>query len=245
MLRKNCPNNERKAYKVPIGGVNLIGKSTLVFSRKIQGTVFSIKDAFKEYKTPAPFSVKARRYATIASVLVMAVTLSYVTVKWLAKVNAATESHSWDFANAGDYVLSDCSLIAVSGGRAQLKVRNYTSDSSTALLYHFDENTGTTITDSSSNNNNGVITSGSWTSGQLNYGLQFNGTQTGITAPDSTSLSVQSAITLEGWTQFLSGFSANTTRLRQPIINKGSYQLFYNNETGKVQFELEPSSNDN
>ncbi len=151
---------------------------------------------------------------------------------------------SWSFASSGDYSVSDATLAEISGSTARLKVRNYASDSNTSALYHLDESSGTSATDSSSNANTGTVTGGTFGTGNLNNGLALNGTTGQISAADSASLSLSQANTIEAWTKFDSAFSATSHSQRQMIVDKGEYQLYYDRETGKVKYELADSTNE-
>src|SRR6185369_207126 len=70
----------------------------------------------------------------------------------------------------------------------------------------------------------------------------FNGTTGQVSAPDSSSLSLSQDNTLEAWTKFGTTFGASTHDQRQTIIDKGAYKLYYDQETGKVTYELANSS---
>lgn len=67
--------------------------------------------------------------------------------------------------------------------------------------YAFNEDAGTTVSDASGNNNNGAITDAVWVPSQVGYGnaLEFNGTSAQVTIPNSASLSLTTAMTLEAW----------------------------------------------
>ncbi|HSX33273.1 MAG TPA: LamG-like jellyroll fold domain-containing protein [Candidatus Saccharimonadales bacterium] len=148
---------------------------------------------------------------------------------------------TWNFSSSAGYSLS--SGIETSGTSARLKAQNYASDGSTAALYHFDESSGTNASDSSSNNNAGTVASGgTFGSGNLNNALSLNGTTAQVSANDSASLSLSQDNTLEAWTKFSSTFGATTHDQRQSVIDKGAYKLYYDQETGKVTYELANAS---
>src|SRR5262245_25245188 len=65
--------------------------------------------------------------------------------------------------------------------------------------YSFDEGTGTTIKDASGNGNNGTSANTSWVTGHTSKALSFNGSSSRVTVPDSTSLHLTAAMTLEAW----------------------------------------------
>jgi Concanavalin A-like lectin/glucanases superfamily/Bacterial Ig domain/Domain of unknown function (DUF5666) len=78
--------------------------------------------------------------------------------------------------------------------------------------YSFNEGTGTVAHDVSGNNNNGSISNATWnTSGRYGSALNFNGTSSLVTIPESPSLDLKTALTLEAWikpTSTASGFQA-------------------------------------
>lgn len=152
---------------------------------------------------------------------------------------AADLTNLWDFSTPSDYSLSDSSAVEVSGNTARMKAQNYTSDSNTKALYHLDDGSGSSLSDSSGSANPATATgSPSWVTGNLNGGLSLNGTTQYASASDSASLSLTQDNTLEAWTKFSSGFGANTHDQQQGILDKGSYKLYYNHQTGKVTYEL-------
>jgi outer membrane biosynthesis protein TonB len=66
--------------------------------------------------------------------------------------------------------------------------------------YAFNEATGTTVHDASGNNNNGTISSAAWsTGGRFGSAISFNGSSSIVTIPDSASLHLSKAVTLEAW----------------------------------------------
>ena len=65
--------------------------------------------------------------------------------------------------------------------------------------FAFDEGAGSTVADASGNGNTGTISGATWTAGEYNYGLAFNGTSARVDVPDAASLHLTSAMTLEAW----------------------------------------------
>src|SRR5258705_908238 len=66
--------------------------------------------------------------------------------------------------------------------------------------YSFNEGTGTTVTDLSGNGNTGTVSATTWsTAGKYGGALSFNGTSAVVTIPDSASLRLTTAMTLEAW----------------------------------------------
>jgi hypothetical protein len=73
------------------------------------------------------------------------------------------------------------------------------SDPALVAAYAFDEASGTTVTDVSGRANTGTITGATRTTGHSGSALTFNGTSNSVTVPDSSSLDLTSAMTLEAW----------------------------------------------
>ena len=148
----------------------------------------------------------------------------------------------WDFSNDTGLTLSDSNLIEVSNGVVRLKAQNYASDGNTVGLWHSDENSGSTMADSSANGNTATLVgSPTWSVGNLVNAINLNGTSQYARANDSASLSITGNNTLESWVKFSNPFSAGSSQYRQTILDKGSYQLYYDSETGRVTYELENS----
>lgn len=146
----------------------------------------------------------------------------------------------WNFSTPSDYTLDSGAEIV--GNSVRLKTQDYTSDANTQALYHLDESSGANVDDASPNNNSGTVNgTASWTAGKLNNALSLNGT-TNVTVPDASSLSLSQNNTLEAWTKFPSTFGAGTHDRKQGVIDKGAYRLYYDQETGKVTYELASSS---
>lgn len=152
-------------------------------------------------------------------------------------------TQTWDFATPAEYTASSGVTVDGSNTEARLSVMNYASDADTMALYHFDESNGDAANDSSSYTNHASIATGtgSFGAGSLNNALTLNGSTTFVSAPDSDATSLTGNFTIEAWTKFPSGFSDTTSRVRQGILDKGVYKLYYDNDTGKVVFELEPN----
>ena len=71
---------------------------------------------------------------------------------------------------------------------------------SLVAAYSFNEGTGTTVADASGTGNVGTIGTATWsTLGKNGSALSFNGTTARVTVPDSPTLRLTSAMTLEAW----------------------------------------------
>ncbi|NCU38279.1 hypothetical protein EOL96_04465 [Candidatus Saccharibacteria bacterium] len=143
----------------------------------------------------------------------------------------------WTFTAPSDYTYSNG--VEIAGGIAQLKALNYTTGDNTQALYHLDETGGTDISDSSANNNAATLYDGSFVTGNLNTAVSLNGDTSYIRVPQSPSLNLGQQHTIEAWTKFDAPFNSTDQDKRYQIIDKGSYQLYYDNETGKLTYELE------
>lgn len=164
------------------------------------------------------------------------------TLKLTNVLAAGDTNYQWNFASSGNYTYSDSTLIEVASNTARLATRNYTNDGSTALLMHFDQSSGTSATDSSSYANTGTITNPTWSTGNLNNSLYFDGSDTYVSVGDSASLSFGQTHSIEAWVKFDNTFAAGTNDTREYIIDKGDYQLFYDNDTGQIVYEISPST---
>ncbi|MEO8691657.1 MAG: LamG-like jellyroll fold domain-containing protein [Candidatus Saccharimonas sp.] len=169
--------------------------------------------------------------------VILVITVAGLLVARLTIVYAAPDlSDTWNFSTPQDYNLS--SGLEISDGDAKLKAQNYSPDANTSALWHFDESGGTSLSDSSTNANNGTLYNSIFTAGNLNNAVIMNGSTSSITVPNSPSLQLGQQHTIEAWTKLNNSFSAGSSSQRQAIVDKGDYQLYYNNETGKVTYEL-------
>lgn len=206
--------------------------------RQIRQIDRSLAVRFKSYRSARNLVRKRPRASKFCATLaILAISFGLMNL-----VGASDEIRLWDFSNTSEYTLSDSSKIEFTSGAVRLKAQNYPTDVNTSALYHFDENTGAIAADSSANNNNLALTNSTWASGELNTALSFNGTTSSASVPDSPSLSLTQSNTLEAWTKLGSSFSSGSQSSDQPVIDKGSYKLYYDHETGKPTYELENSS---
>ena len=98
--------------------------------------------------------------------------------------------------------------------------------------YAFDEGSGTTVSDASGSGNNGTVSGTSWTTSGKNGGaLSFNGTTSRVTVPDSASLHLTTAMTLEAWVN-----PTTVTKAWRDVIYKGNdnYYLEATSSTGSI-----------
>lgn len=182
------------------------------------------------------FTHKHVHYTVLSAYIVVVGLMIIASAKF---VFAADLTDTWNFSIPGDFSFD--SGVESSGSSAKLKAQNYNNDPNTAALFHFDETSGNTADDSSTNNNDGIVTNENWQSGNLNNSLVLNGSTSKVSVPDSAPLSLTGSNTLESWAKLANPLSAGSSQYRQTILDKGKYQLYYDNETGKVTYELENS----
>jgi hypothetical protein len=202
--------------------------SAYLFIKRNLTNLYKTKASGKIHKlTKAP----AARVALLGFVVVFALSLIVQT-----GLKAAPDLNDmWDLNNPTDYNYD--SGVEMVSGTARLKAQNYATDANTSALYHFDESGGVTATDSTGQNNASLI-GGTFSTGNLNNSVNLNGSTDYIAASSSSSLQLGSQQTIEGWTKFNSNFSANSQDKKNTLVDKGDYQLYYDNETGKVTYEI-------
>lgn len=111
--------------------------------------------------------------------------------------------------------------------------QEYTPDTNTVALWHFDELHSDTVNDASSNGNNGTAIGTTVVSGKFMQTRSFNGISDRVTVPSSVDLNVSPFLTLEAWIK-PTGFSAGpNTFLRKngPNSQNGYLMHFKNNGT--------------
>lgn len=179
-------------------------------------------------------------YVHLGALILYVIFVGMIIFNNIGYVFAADLSNNWDFSTPADYQAD--SGVDISGNNAHLKSQEYSPDGNTSALYHLNETSGSSVDDSSTNNNDGTTTnSPSWNAGNMNNGLSLNGSNQYVSAPDSPSLSVTGSNTVEAWSKLNNNFNAGSSQYRQTILDKGQYQLYYDNETGKITYELENS----
>jgi hypothetical protein len=100
--------------------------------------------------------------------------------------------------------------------------------------YSFDETSETTVLDSSGRGNAGTITGAARTSAGRSAGaLSFNGTSDLVTIPDSPSLDLTRAMSLEAWVRPTELGSAWRTAVLKEQPGQLRYALYANTDTGR------------
>jgi hypothetical protein len=249
-------------YTSSVLGIRKVGGVIWSYAKKIFSTVFGttlnlfkrthyhiahkphqrLLDRWRWYMKWHQWDYHSHIHLSILAVYSLVV-LSLVVVSYNQMTYAADTSDSWDFTTESDFSF-DPDKIETSGTSARLKAQNYQDDVNTKALYHLDESGGAVASDSSSNNNNGDVLNATFGVGNLNNGLSFNGLDSKISVPHSSSLALSQSNTLEGWTKFNTAFSAGSNSQRQTVFDKGDYQLYYDNETGRVTYEMADAAAD-
>ena len=109
-------------------------------------------------------------------------------------------------------------------------VANAQSTGGLVAAYTFNEGAGSTVADISGNGNTGTISGATWTtSGKFGNALVFNGTSAQVTVPNSASLKLTTAMTLEAWV-----FPTTTPTGWRAIIDKNvdGYYLMASTNVG-------------
>ena len=177
---------------------------------------------------------KSRRYVVAGALVVILLgggILAYL------KVGAAPNLFdTWAFSDQSNYNISGG--LETSGSSIRLSGYELPSDGNTAALFHFNETSGSTAADASGNSNTLTNTvSNSWATGVAGNGASFNGTSNNLSAPDSASLSLGTNHSIETWAKLSSAFSSSSSS-DQYIVDKGSYKLYFDHNTGRLSYEL-------
>ena len=100
-------------------------------------------------------------------------------------------------------------------------------DANTALLFHINETSGSTVADVASYINNGTATGTTIVDGRFGKARDFNGTSDYISVSNSASLNPTSALTVEAWFK-------TPTSATQAIVSKYNYYSGVASEMGFV-----------
>ena len=103
----------------------------------------------------------------------------------------------------------------------------------TVAAYAFDDAAGTTVRDASGKGNNGSTQNTTWsTSGRFGGALTFNGTSSWVSVPDSATLDLTDAFTLEAWVKPAASMgTAWRTIMIKERTNDLVYGLYANSDT--------------
>lgn len=156
---------------------------------------------------------------------------------------AAPATYTWNLGVPGEYVLSNSSLLEVTGNTARLKLRQYSDDATTQLLLPLDGAVSDLATPAQTITNANV----SFTSTDTYFTQAgvFNGTTSKLTAPFTDELDIGGTHTVEAWFKPTATFADNTSDYNQTILDKGNYKLYLEASTGSLTYEVADEANQN
>ncbi len=228
----NQPSKKRH-YGLKKGSIRLRRRITAV-PHLIHETLMAHS---KQYARFHAWSIQSPGRRRAAITVPMVVIVGLVSAGIYSQTYAVVNSQTWNFSNASDF-LFDNSKLEVNNTSVQLKAQNYNTDPNTVGLYHFDETSGSAAIDASSSANNGQLRGAAlFNPAHLNNGLSLGGSGDYVSVADSPSLTLSGQQTLEGWTKFNNGFTTDAGQ-DQGVIDKGSYRLYYDRTSGKVNYEI-------
>jgi hypothetical protein len=107
--------------------------------------------------------------------------------------------------------------LRYSGGTYTVPTSEFSVDSETIALWHFDEGSGIIVTDSTANNNDGTLEPNGpqWTTGRVGGALNFDGIDDYVNVGNNPSLDLSSDLTVEAW------IYPTTLTTHRPIVSKG------------------------
>ena len=88
-------------------------------------------------------------------------------------------------------------VIALAGLPAGVQAQG--DDDGVVAEWCFDEGSGSVLKDSSGNGNDGMIYGATWVEGKYGNALSFDGVDDYVKVPDSSSLDITNAVTIEAW----------------------------------------------
>ncbi|MBI4547349.1 MAG: VCBS repeat-containing protein [Ignavibacteriae bacterium] len=130
------------------------------------------------------------------------------------------------------YVFLSVTLLLITPLHAQ----EYTTDTNTVALWHFNETSGDTVYDASGNGNNGTSTGTTIVDGRFGKARSFNGSAADIIIPYAASLVPTTQITLEGWFRFQSFSEVQELILQGESQPSYVYNLYYNSDNNDDTF---------
>jgi len=108
----------------------------------------------------------------------------------------------------------------------------YLTDDHMVLYLKMDEGASNMAYDSSKYGNNGTIHGATWTTGKFGSALEFDGVDDYVEVPDSDSLNITDAITIEAWVKILNLDTANRIVAKR-IGVKSAYDFVFRGDSLK------------
>ncbi len=125
-------------------------------------------------------------------------------------------------------------FVALTGVPQTLFAQEYQPDSHTVALWHFNEVSGSTVSDAGTNGNTGEAVGTSIVDGKFGKSRSFDGSGDYVNLPETASLTgISTAITLEAWV-YSSGYSGGSVIASG---NQNDYALAVYN-TGQLRVDL-------
>jgi methionine-rich copper-binding protein CopC len=154
---------------------------------------------------------------------------------WHPATGTTTWSYTWIPDTPGQVTIlsraaDDSGNIETPSGGVTVSVA-FQATSRTGLVgeYGFNDGTGTTLSDSSGDKNNGTISNATWVAGLSGSALSFNGANSWVTIPNSASLQLTNAMTLEAWVKPNSLTGASSILMKE-MTGGLSYALYAAND---------------
>jgi len=116
-------------------------------------------------------------------------------------------------------------LITILLFSASLYAAEFTADANTVALWHFNEGSGTTLTDASGNGHHGTINGATWANGIEGNALSFDGASDYVETIGNLPAFGNNPVSLEAWA-YLVGDPANKDHFIIEIGNDASLQEF-------------------
>lgn len=99
--------------------------------------------------------------------------------------------------------------------------KEFSVDTNTKALWHFNNKVGNDLVDETNNDNDGTIVGASRIAGMFGSGLKFDGSGDYVNVPDSVSLDITTDLTIESWVLVESHDKAN----RMIVDKEESYEI--------------------
>ena len=128
-------------------------------------------------------------------------------------------------------IISIAAAVALLTGAAAVQSGRAATNGLVAA-YGFDEGSGTVLHDTSGNGNTGVISGASWKGGHNGSALDFNGSSSMVTIPNSASLAPTGAVTVEAWVRPGTVNSWRVVAVKEQTSSALSYGLYAASDAG-------------